>query len=64
VRFDFAGDQIAGDNSFGVAIDENEIEHLGLWKHLDGPGGNLPAKRLISAEQKLLASLPPRVKRP
>ena len=53
VRFDFPGDQIARDDSFGVAIDQDEIEHFGLRKHLDGAGGDLPAERLISAEQEV-----------
>ena len=34
VRCDFAGDQIARDDSFGVTIDHDEIEHFGLRKHL------------------------------
>ena len=43
------GDEVARDDSLGVPIDHNEIEHFGLRKHLDGAGGDLPAKRLISA---------------
>jgi hypothetical protein len=62
VRVDFASDQIARDDSFGVAVDQNEIQHLGLREHLDGPSRDLPAKRLISAKQELLPGLSPRVK--
>src|SRR5688572_5818224 len=64
VRFNFSSDQIARDDSFGVAVDQNELEHFGLRKHFDRARGDLPAKRLISAEQKLLPGLSPRVKRP
>ena len=56
--------QIAGDDSFGVAVDHDKIEHLGLRKHLHRAGRDLAAKRLISAEQKLLAGLAARIKRP
>ena len=59
---DFAGDQIARDDSLGVAIDQDEVEHLGLRKHLHGAGGDLAAERLISAEQELLAGLAAGVK--
>ena len=45
-----------------MAVDEDEIEHLRLRKHLHGAGGDLAAKRLIGAEQKLLACLSARVK--
>ena len=59
----FFRSQVSGDDSLGVAIDEHEIEHLGLRKHLHRAGGDLAAKRLISAEQKLLAGLAARIKR-
>ena len=62
VPADFAGDQIADDDALGVAVDDDEIEHLGLRKHLDGAGGDLPAERLVGAEQKLLAGLAAGVK--
>src|ERR1044071_9552930 len=38
--------QIAGDDPFGVTIDDDQIEHLSLRKHLDRAGGDLPAERL------------------
>ena len=62
VRFDFSGDQTARDDSFGVPIDQNEVEHFSLRKHLDGSGGDLSAKRLVGAEKKLLPGLAARVK--
>ncbi len=64
VRFDFPGDQTPRDDALGVPIDQNEIEHLGLRKHLDRARRDLAAKRLIGAEEKLLPGLPARVKRP
>ncbi len=60
---DLAGPQIARDDSLGVTVDNDEIEHFGLRKHLHGAGGDLAAKRLITAEQELLAGLSARVKR-
>ena len=61
---DFAGAQIAGDNSLGVTIDQNKVEHLGLREHFHRAERDLPAHCLISAEQKLLAGLSTGVKRP
>ena len=46
---DFSRDQVARDDAFGVPIDENQIEHFRLRKHLDRAGGNLPTKPLIRA---------------
>ena len=42
---DLTGAQIAGDDSFGVTVDDDDIEHFGLGKHLYRAGGNLSAKR-------------------
>ena len=64
VLVDLTREQIARDDSLGVTIDDDEVEHLGLRKHLHGAGGDLPAKRLITTEQQLLAGLAARVKRP
>src|SRR3954470_21273810 len=57
-----SGDEIARDDPFGVSIHEHDIEHLGLWKHLHRPGGDLPREGLVGAEKKLLAGLSPRIK--
>ena len=54
--------RFARDDPFGVSVDQNEVEHFGLRKHLDGAGGDLPGERLIRAEQKLLSGLAARVK--
>ncbi len=55
--------QIPGDDSLGMSIYNNDVEHFGLRKHLHGAGGDLPAKRLITPKQKLLAGLSPRIER-
>src|SRR5204863_2008805 len=62
VRLDFSRHQAAGDDPFGVTIDQHEVEHFRLRKHRHRPGGNLAAERLVSAEEKLLAGLATRVK--
>ena len=46
---DFAGDEVARDDALGVAVDHDEVEHLGLRKHRHGAGLNLPANGLIRA---------------
>src|SRR6267378_871573 len=61
---DFACAQIAGDNSLGMTIDQNKVEHLGLRKHFHRAKGDLPAEGLIGPEQQLLAGLAAGVKRP
>ena len=45
-----------------MTVDDYQIEHLRLRKHLHGAGSDLTAKRGITTEQKLLAGLPARVK--
>ena len=61
---DFAGAQIAGDDPLGMTVNQNKVEHLGLRKHFHRAKRNLPAQRLIGAEQKLLAGLATRVEGP
>src|SRR2546423_4710391 len=51
VRLDFSRDETAGDDSFCVAVDQNQIEHFGLWKHCHRTGRDLAGERLISAEK-------------
>ena len=63
VRFDFSRNETARDDSFGVAVDQDQIEHFGLRKHFDRACGDLPGKRLVGAEEQLLAGLPARIKR-
>src|SRR5450759_5232091 len=64
VRFDSPGNQTPRDNPFGMAVDQNEIEHLRLRKHLDVARRHLATERLIGAKKKLLPGLPPRIERP
>src|SRR5439155_7750997 len=61
VSFNFSGAQATGHNSFGMPFDNHEVEHLRLRKHLQRARGDLTAKRLITAQQKLLTRLPSRV---
>ena len=51
VRLDFSRDEAAGDDSFRVAIDHDEIEHLRLRKHRHAAGCDLAGERLVSAKQ-------------
>ena len=64
MSLDFSGDETARNDALGVAIDQNEVEHLRLRKHSHRAGRDLPAERLIATEQQLLPSLSARVKRP
>src|ERR1044071_5473324 len=42
-RIDLARTKIAGDDSLGVTVDQNEIKHFRLWKHFDGAERDLTA---------------------
>ena len=59
---DLSRAQAAGDDALGMSIDNHQVEHLRVRKHLDRAGGDLPAERLITTEQKLLTGLAARVK--
>ena len=61
VAADFAGDEVAHDDALGVAVDDHEIEHLGLRVHLDHAEGDLAFQGLVRTHQKLLAGLAARV---
>src|SRR5262245_52138882 len=63
VGLDFARHQVARDDPFGVAVDQNYVEHLGSRIHLHRAGVNLAAHRLVRPEQQLLPRLSARVKR-
>ena len=60
---DLSGAEISRDNTFGMPVHHNEIEHLGLREHLHSAGRHLAAERLVTAEQQLLSGLTPRIKR-
>src|ERR1700730_10575915 len=61
---DFTRAQIADHDSLGVAIDNDNVEHFGLGKHLYRAGRDLATERLITAEKKLLAGLAANKKTP
>ena len=45
-----------------VAVDHHHVQHLRARIHLDPAGADLPAQRLVGAEQQLLTRLAARVK--
>src|SRR5262249_53831474 len=57
-RLDAAGDEVAGHDAPRLAVDDDEVEHLGPREHLDVAEADLAAERLVGAEQQLLAGLP------
>nr|BFE75348.1 hypothetical protein GCM10020092_086490 [Actinoplanes digitatis] len=63
VRGDLAGDQVADDNAAGLAVDDDQLQHLVPGEHLDVAEPDLALHRLVRAEQQLLARLAPGVER-
>ena len=63
VLVDLSRAQAAGDDPLGLSIDDHQVEHLCLRKHLHSARGDLAAQRLITTKQKLLTGLSPRVER-
>ena len=57
VGFDFAGDEVAGDDALGVAVNGHEVEHFHAGVHLDAAGGDFLVERGVGAEEELLAGL-------
>lgn len=57
VAGDLPGDQVAGDDPPGLAVDDDQIEHLGARVHLDGARRDLPGQRLVGAQEQLLPGL-------
>src|SRR5512132_3788327 len=64
VPLHFSRAQVPSDDSLGLATDDHQVEPLGVWQHSHGAGAGLPAERLITASQELLARLAARVKSP
>ena len=64
VGLDLAGRHVAGDDAAGLAVDDDQLEHLVPGVHGHGAGGDLPLQGLVRADQQLLAGLAPRVERP
>ncbi len=54
---DLPGDQVAGHDAPGPAVDDDQVQHLGARVHLHVAGRDLPAERLVGAEEELLARL-------
>ncbi len=57
VGVDLPGDQVPGDDAAGPAVHDDQVQHLGARVHLDVAGRDLPAERLVGAEQQLLSRL-------
>ena len=57
VTFDFAGYQVAGNNTTGFTIDLNYIQHFVAAVHFNIAFGNLTVQRLVGTNQQLLTGL-------
>src|SRR5258708_18434840 len=57
VRINGAGYQVARNDAARFAVDQNKVQHLATGVHPHATSRFLLLKRLISSEQKLLASL-------
>src|ERR1700733_12108898 len=57
MRGEFAGNQVACDDTARLTVDDDQVEHLRAWIHRDGCGVYLALQRLVRAEKKLLACL-------
>ena len=60
---DLARHQIARDDTPGLAIDHDQLEHLVAGIAFDGSGGDLTVQRGIGAQQQLLSGLTPGIER-
>src|SRR4029077_18328801 len=45
----FSRAQVPSDNSLGLSIDDYQVQHLCVWKHLHRARGDLATKRLVTA---------------
>ena len=57
VGLDLAADHVADDDAFGVAVNEDDIEHLGPREHFHAALVNLFLQRLVAADEELLPGL-------
>ena len=55
--FDGSRDEVAGDDALGLAVDEDEIEHLMAGVHLHRAEADLAGERGVGADEELLAGL-------
>ena len=63
VPLDQTRDEVTRDDPAGLAVDDDQIEHLLPRVHLDLAGGDLLAHCLVGTEEELLAGLSARVER-
>ena len=61
-RFDLARYKIPRDDAARLAVDDDEVEHLGARVHGHAAGVDLAAEGLVGAEQELLAGLTAAIK--
>ena len=57
VGLDLAGDHVAGDDAAGLAVRDDQLEHLVAGEHRHRAGGDLALEGLVGADQQLLAGL-------
>ena len=62
-RADFPRNEVAYDDSAGVAVYDDNVEHLGAGEHLDSTRCYLALESLIGPEQQLLSRLAASVER-
>ena len=62
VDFDFAVVETARDDAAGLAIDDDQVQHVHARMHFDGAEANLAFECLVGAEKELLTSLAAGVK--
>ena len=64
MSFQAAGQQIAGDDAPGAAVDHHQFQHLATGQKLNPPGLDLAHQGAVGPQQQLLAGLAPGVKGP
>src|SRR5207247_10520547 len=52
-----SGAQAARDDSLGVPIDDYQVEHLSVWRHLQTARRDLAAMRLITTNHELVTGI-------
>ena len=54
MRLDLARDEVSGDDAAGLAVDDDDLEHLVPGVHLDRLGRDLALEGLVGADEQLL----------
>ena len=57
VGFDFAGNQIAGDDALGFAVHQHQVHHFMAGEHFNVSLGHFLFQSLVGTQQELLARL-------